>query len=303
MAARGKKFRAAVAKVDRTREYPIPDAVVLVHEIRKHAALRFAGLQAYHGKAQHLRTAKERREAIASIGASVFPHDGDAYETLLATADSRMYRDKTRRKRGTLEQERARRDQEPDRELDRIDRVDEPVGLDELEKLPVVVERGPRGERHPGGAQRHAGRRDQPDRGLDVGARVALLEVGENRVAQRFRGRDDERSAQARELGQVLAVAQQMLDLRGEVEGQTRELAVQRARDGQRVAGPIEKIGVAKGDVFGAHCHLAADVGKHHGHLHDAEFSLKLVKQFCQLRELLLAYASRRHERRRRNGG
>jgi hypothetical protein len=36
-----------------------------------------------------------------SIGAAIFPHDGDSYETLLATADSRMYRDKTRRKRGT----------------------------------------------------------------------------------------------------------------------------------------------------------------------------------------------------------
>src|SRR4051812_43752293 len=36
-----------------------------------------------------------------SVGASVFPHDGDSYETLLATADSRMYRDKTRRKRGS----------------------------------------------------------------------------------------------------------------------------------------------------------------------------------------------------------
>ncbi len=34
-----------------------------------------------------------------SVGASVFPHDGDSYETLLANADSRMYRDKTRRKR------------------------------------------------------------------------------------------------------------------------------------------------------------------------------------------------------------
>jgi len=36
-----------------------------------------------------------------SVGAAVFPHDGDSYETLLATADSRMYRDKTRRKRVT----------------------------------------------------------------------------------------------------------------------------------------------------------------------------------------------------------
>lgn len=35
-----------------------------------------------------------------SIGAAVFPHDGDTYETLLATADSRMYHDKTLRKRG-----------------------------------------------------------------------------------------------------------------------------------------------------------------------------------------------------------
>ena len=34
-----------------------------------------------------------------SVGAAVFPHDGETYETLLANADSRMYRDKTRRKR------------------------------------------------------------------------------------------------------------------------------------------------------------------------------------------------------------
>ncbi len=37
-----------------------------------------------------------------SVGAAVFPHDGDSYETLLATADSRMYRDKTRRKREAI---------------------------------------------------------------------------------------------------------------------------------------------------------------------------------------------------------
>src|SRR5438094_7418363 len=34
-----------------------------------------------------------------SVGAAIFPYDGDSYEALLATADSRMYRDKTRRKR------------------------------------------------------------------------------------------------------------------------------------------------------------------------------------------------------------
>jgi len=44
---------------------PGAPAVTLVLEIRKHPALRFAGLQAYHGKAQHMRSAQERREAIA----------------------------------------------------------------------------------------------------------------------------------------------------------------------------------------------------------------------------------------------
>jgi D-serine deaminase-like pyridoxal phosphate-dependent protein len=42
-------------------------AVALAQEIRKHPALRFAGLQAYHGKAQHLRGAQQRREAIAMV--------------------------------------------------------------------------------------------------------------------------------------------------------------------------------------------------------------------------------------------
>ncbi len=40
-------------------------AVTLALEIRKHPALRFAGLQAYHGKAQHMRCSKDRRAAIA----------------------------------------------------------------------------------------------------------------------------------------------------------------------------------------------------------------------------------------------
>jgi len=42
-------------------------AVALAQEIRRHAALRFAGLQAYHGKAQHFRGAQERRDAIAIV--------------------------------------------------------------------------------------------------------------------------------------------------------------------------------------------------------------------------------------------
>ncbi len=46
---------------------PGEPAVRLVHEVRKHPALRFAGLQAYHGMAQHLRAPEERRAAIARV--------------------------------------------------------------------------------------------------------------------------------------------------------------------------------------------------------------------------------------------
>jgi predicted signal transduction protein with EAL and GGDEF domain len=35
----------------------------------------------------------------ASAGAAVFPHDGTTSEALIADADSRMYRDKTSRRR------------------------------------------------------------------------------------------------------------------------------------------------------------------------------------------------------------
>jgi diguanylate cyclase (GGDEF)-like protein/putative nucleotidyltransferase with HDIG domain len=41
-----------------------------------------------------------KRVALAiSVGAAVFPHDGETYETLLAQADGRMYKDKGRRKK------------------------------------------------------------------------------------------------------------------------------------------------------------------------------------------------------------
>ena len=44
---------------------PGAQAVLLALEIRKHPALNFAGLQAYQGKAQHMRSPLERRAAIA----------------------------------------------------------------------------------------------------------------------------------------------------------------------------------------------------------------------------------------------
>ena len=49
---------------------PGHDAVLLALEIRKHPALRFAGLQAYNGTAQHIRSAHGRQSAIALTAAA-----------------------------------------------------------------------------------------------------------------------------------------------------------------------------------------------------------------------------------------
>jgi len=46
---------------------PGPAALNLVMEIRKHPALNFAGLQAYNGRAQHVRSVSGRRDAIAKV--------------------------------------------------------------------------------------------------------------------------------------------------------------------------------------------------------------------------------------------
>src|SRR6476659_9989877 len=48
----------------------------------------------------------KRVELGISVGAAVFPQDGESYEALLATADSRMYQDKSHRKR-TANRERS----------------------------------------------------------------------------------------------------------------------------------------------------------------------------------------------------
>jgi diguanylate cyclase (GGDEF)-like protein/putative nucleotidyltransferase with HDIG domain len=48
----------------------------------------------------HFEAGPGRRLPLAiSAGAAIYPRDGETYEALLATADSRMYRDKTKRKR------------------------------------------------------------------------------------------------------------------------------------------------------------------------------------------------------------
>ncbi len=98
------------------------------------------------------------------------------------------------------------------------------------------------------------------DRLGDIGPRVALVEVLEDGLAQRLRGGDDEHASAGRELLQEIAMGDQVLDLRGEVEGELRHLRVELTRQPERMRGAVQKIGIAEGDVCGARRHLLADV-------------------------------------------
>ena len=72
--------------------------VVLTDCSREAAELKRSELQERIGQIElEVRTGKRLRLA-ASAGAAVFPHDGSNYETLLAEADHRMYRDKAVRR-------------------------------------------------------------------------------------------------------------------------------------------------------------------------------------------------------------
>jgi diguanylate cyclase (GGDEF)-like protein/putative nucleotidyltransferase with HDIG domain len=80
--------------------------VVLTDCSREAAELKRLELQERIGQIEiEVRTGKRLRLA-ASAGAAVFPHDGSSYETLLAEADHRMYRDKAIR-RGHMPSRRA----------------------------------------------------------------------------------------------------------------------------------------------------------------------------------------------------
>ena len=64
---------------------------------------------------------------------------------------------------------------------------------------------------------------------------------------------------------------QQVLDLGREVERELRPLRVQPPGDLQRMAGPVQEIGIAEGDVSRAGRDLGADVGEHHVRRHHEE--------------------------------
>ena len=119
------------------------------------------------------------------------------------------------------EQQRAGRDQQPHRELHRIDALDQILARrSKSTSSASCVERRPRRERHERRAQRRARRRRvSASASLDVGARVALVEDrASTRVVERLDGADDERAAERASSASSARCVQDVLDLDGHVE-------------------------------------------------------------------------------------
>src|SRR5437016_3292506 len=153
------------------------------------------------------------------------------------------------RDRVACQERRAGWDQETQSELDGIHVVYQPLALHELEHLEIVLERRPWREGHPRGPEGDARVAHNLERARDIRPRVALLEVGQHGFTQRFHRRDHEGAAEAPQLGENLRALEDVLHLRREVEGERGELGVHRAHDRQRMAGPVQKIRIAEGDV------------------------------------------------------
>ena len=94
-----KALRTAVRPYDRCVRYAGDEFIIILAGCgTEEAELKRAELQATIDSVELEIRPDLRVPMLVSAGAAVFPHDGDSYEALLAKADSRMYRDKSKRK-------------------------------------------------------------------------------------------------------------------------------------------------------------------------------------------------------------
>jgi diguanylate cyclase (GGDEF)-like protein/putative nucleotidyltransferase with HDIG domain len=96
----GQALRAAIRPYDICVRYAGDEFIVVLAGCSREEAehKRVELQQVIDGVTLEVRP-NQRIGISISAGAAVFPHDGDSYETLLAKADSRMYQEKSTRKR------------------------------------------------------------------------------------------------------------------------------------------------------------------------------------------------------------
>ena len=170
-----------------------------------------------------------------------------------------------------VEKPRSLRHQQPHGQLNRR-HVGGHVQLgQQVQQIGVVLEAAPGRERNECRRQEDAGVPGEGDGPDEVAPGMPLGEQGEDPVVHRFGRRGDEQAAGVGKGPQVAGMQQNVFDLDGHVVGQVREFRMQRPNQTHGVAGPVEEIRVAEGDMARPRRHLVADVCQDHAGVHHAE--------------------------------
>ena len=174
----------------------------------------------------------------------------------------------------SLEQPRAVRDEQPDRQLYRRHVIDEIERPNRVQQIAIVFERQPGMKRDECRNQRETGGTAEIHRCEEILARVPLVEKAQYAVVERFDGARHERAAAGRESRQQIRMLKQMLDLDRDVEADVWIGGAHPVDDVHRVRWTIEEVGVAKCNVVRAGRNLRRDIGQHDVRLDHAELTL-----------------------------
>jgi hypothetical protein len=109
------------------------------------------------------------------------------------------------------------------------------------------------------------------DHRFEVAARVPFLEMRQHPIVDRLHRGGHEQAAGVLQHRQQIGVRSEVLDLDGDVVGETGELARQRGHQLARVTRAVEEIWIAERDVPRPVGDLPPDILQHHGDRDDAE--------------------------------
>jgi hypothetical protein len=95
---------------------------------------------------------------------------------------------------------------------------------------------------------------------LQVLGRVTLAEKGQRPVVDGLESRHHEQHPARHQTGQEIGVIEEVLHFDGRIERQVGVPGVGGLQHPKRVGGPVEEVGITKGDVTGARLDLTVDV-------------------------------------------
>src|SRR5258707_528867 len=172
-----------------------------------------------------------------------------------------------------LQQARPCRNEQADRILDGSNMLGQIQIVEERKQIEIPLKSGPGRKGHKGGIERQAHLLKEVSHLDEIVARVELLEILENTIINRFDGTGHKQAASGAQDGNGVGVLDQVLNLNGHIIRQVGKFLMQLLNQMQRVSWPIEKVGIAKGDVLCAGPDLLANILHHDVRLNNPKAS------------------------------